>query len=183
MLNVLNLLLGGSLLVAGRKLFWLFIGVLGFIVGMQFVARYWTGPQLVAVIVGVVVGIIFALLAIFVETIAFAVAGFLAGGFILTTIANTLGLNLGSGLLYWAVYLIGAIIGVALIMVLLDWALIVLSSLAGASLVVQSLSSRAAIGGVLFIVLFIIGLIIQGSVLQREEHPPRRRWRRSVTRP
>ncbi len=66
MLNVFNLLLGGSLLIAGRKLFWLFVGVLGFIVGMQFVQRFWTGgPQIVAVIVGVVVGIIFALLAIF----------------------------------------------------------------------------------------------------------------------
>ena len=180
MLNVVNLLLGGALLVAGRKLFWLFVGVLGFMIGMQFVARFWTGPQIVALIIGVVVGIIFALLAIFLETVAFAVAGFLAGGFILTTIANTLGLNLGGGLLYWAVYLIGAIIGVALIMLLLDWALIVLSSLAGAGLVVQSLSSQAAIGGVLFIVLFIVGLLIQGAVLQREEHPPRRRWRRTV---
>src|SRR6266542_4748028 len=99
MLNVLNLLLGGSLLVAGRKLFWLFVGVLGFIIGIQFVERFWTGSQTVAVIVGVVVGIIFALLAIFLETVAFAVAGFLAGGFVITTIANTLGLNLGSGLL------------------------------------------------------------------------------------
>jgi hypothetical protein len=167
--------------VAGRKLFWLFVGVLGFIIGMQFVARFWTGPQLVAVIVGVVVGIIFALLAIFLETIAFAVAGFLAGGFVITTFANMLGLDLGGGLLYWVVYLIGAIIGVALIMVLLDWALIALSSLAGAALIVQSLSSGAAWSSILFIVLFIIGLIIQGSVLQREGHPPRRRWRR-VTR-
>ena len=181
MLNVLNLLLGGSLLVAGRKLFWLFIGVLGFIIGVQFTARFWTGPQSIAIIVGVVVGIIFALLAVFLETVAFAVAGFLAGGFILTTFTNTLGLNLGGGLLFWVVYLIGAIIGVALVMLLLDWALITLSSLAGAALIVQSLSSRAAIGGVLFIILFIIGIVIQGSVLQREEHPPRRRWRR-VTR-
>ncbi len=180
MLNVINLLLGGSLLVAGRKLFWLFIGVLGFIIGMQFVERLWTGPQTVAVIVGVVVGIIFALLAIFLETVAFAVAGFLAGGFVLTTFANMLGLNLGGGLLYWVVYLIGGIIGVALIMLLLDWALITLSSLAGASLIVQSFSSGAALGGVLFIVLFIIGILIQGSVLRREEHPPRRRWRRVV---
>lgn len=183
MLNVVNLLLGGALLVAGRKLFWLFVGVLGFIIGMQFVQRFWTGgPPIVAVIVGVVVGIIFALLAIFLETVAFAVAGFLAGGFVLTTFANMLGLDLGGGLLYWVVYLIGAIIGVALIMLLLDWALITLSSLAGASLIVQSLSSGAAIGGVVFIVLFIIGILIQGSVLRREGHPPRRRWRRVVRR-
>jgi hypothetical protein len=75
---------------------------------------------------------------------------------------------------------IGGVIGVALIMFLLDWALITLSSLAGASLIIESLSSRAALGGLLFFVLFIIGVLIQGSVLRREEHPPRRHWRRAT---
>jgi hypothetical protein len=34
MLNFLNALFGGALLVAGRKLFWLFVGVIGFIIGI-----------------------------------------------------------------------------------------------------------------------------------------------------
>jgi hypothetical protein len=35
MLNVINLLLGGALLIAGRKLFWLFVDAAGFVTGMQ----------------------------------------------------------------------------------------------------------------------------------------------------
>ncbi len=31
MLNIISLILGGALLVAGRKLFWLFVGVAGFV--------------------------------------------------------------------------------------------------------------------------------------------------------
>ena len=178
MLNGINLLLGASLLVAGRKLFWLFVGALGFIIGMQLTSRFWNGPQAIAIIVGVIVGIIFALLAIFIETLAIGAAGFLAGGFVLTTLAGMLGIDRGA--LYWIIYAIGGILGIILVMLLLDWALITLSSLAGASLIVQSLYSQSAVGGVLFFVLFIAGVLIQGSVLRREETPPRRRLRRST---
>jgi hypothetical protein len=180
MLNGINLLLGSALLVAGRKLFWLFVAVLGFIVGLQVTQQFFHGPEFVSLIVAVIVGIIFALLAIFVETIAIGIAGFLAGGFVLGTLANMLGVN--GGAVYWVVYIIGGILGVALVMLLLDWALIALTSLVGASLIVQSWSSAPIAGGVLFILLFILGIIIQGSVLLREENPPRRRYVRRVRR-
>jgi len=35
MLSVISLILGVALLVAGRKLFWLFVGAAGFVTGMQ----------------------------------------------------------------------------------------------------------------------------------------------------
>ena len=41
MLNVINLILGGALLVAGRKLFWLFVGAAGFVTGIQLATRFW----------------------------------------------------------------------------------------------------------------------------------------------
>jgi hypothetical protein len=180
MLNVINLLLGGSLLVAGRKLFWLFVAVLGFIVGLQVTQQFFHGPETLSIIVGVVVGIIFALLAIFLETVAIGIAGFLAGGFVLSTLASMLGIN--GGAVYWIVYIIGGILGVALVMLLFDWALIALTSLVGASLIVQSWPAAPIGGGLLFFVLFLLGVIIQGSVLLREENPPRRRYVRRVRR-
>jgi hypothetical protein len=176
MLNVINLVLGTALLVAGRKLFWLFIGVIGFITGVQLAARFFNGPEWTAIVIGIIVGIIFAVLAVFIEALAIGIAGFIAGGFVLTTFTSMLGLN--EGLLFWVLYAIGGVIGILLVMFLFDWALITLSSLAGASLIVQSLSSQGGSGGLLFVVLFIAGLVIQGLILQREEHPPVRRYRR-----
>lgn len=175
MLNSINLLLGAALLIAGRKLFWLFVGIIGFITGMQLAAQFWTGPELVAVIIGVVVGIIFALLAVFIEALAIGAAGFLAGGYILTTLTGMLGIN--DGFLFWVIYAIGGIIGILLVMLLFDWALIVLSSLAGAALIVQSLASGGT-GALWFILLVIAGILIQGLTLQSEGRPAIRRYRR-----
>jgi hypothetical protein len=130
MLSLINIILGGALLVAGRKLFWLFVGVAGFIAGMQLATQYWQGPELLAIVFGLVVGVIFAVLAIFLQGVAIAVAGFLAGGYILTVLAGMLGLNQDA--FSWIVYLIGGVIGALLVIVLFDWAIITLSSLAGA---------------------------------------------------
>ena len=60
------------------------------------------------------------------------------------------------------------IIGVLLVIFLFDWALITLSSLAGASLITQALLLPSGMGGVVFLALVIIGVVIQGSMLQRE---------------
>ncbi len=55
MLNVINLVLGGALLIAGRKLFWLFVGAAGFITGIQLATRFFQGSGLAAIIVGLVI--------------------------------------------------------------------------------------------------------------------------------
>jgi hypothetical protein len=179
MLNSINLVLGAALLVAGRKLFWLFVGIIGFITGMQLAAQFWNGPDWIALLIGIVVGIIFALLAVFIEALAIGAAGFLAGGYILTTLTGMLGLNTGA--LFWIIYVIGGIIGILLVLLLFDWALIVLSSLAGAALIVQSLALAGGTGGLWFVLLFILGLIIQAVTLQREGRPAVRRYRRVRT--
>ena len=176
MINTINLLLGAALLVAGRKLFWLFVAIIGFITGMQLVAQFLNGPAWLAVVVGVVVGIIFALLAVFIEALAIGAAGFLAGGYILTTLTGMLGMN--EGFLFWIIYVIGGIIGILLVMLLFDWALIILSSLAGAALIVQSLALAGGTGGLWFLLLVLLGIIIQGLTLQREGRPAVRRYRR-----
>jgi hypothetical protein len=57
-----------------------------------------------------------------------------------------------------------------LVIFLFDWAIITLSSLAGASLVVQSFLPEGGAGGIIFTVLFLIGVVVQGSVLRSEKH-------------
>jgi hypothetical protein len=178
MLNVINLVFGAALLVAGRKLFWLFVGIIGFIVGMQLAAQFWNGPEWMEILIGVIVGIIFALLAVFIEALAIGAAGFFAGAYILTTLTGMLGINDGG--LFWIIYVIGGIIGILLVLLLFDWALIVLSSLAGASLIVQSLTLGGS-GGLWFILLFVAGIIIQALTLRGEGRPAIRRYRRVRT--
>jgi hypothetical protein len=72
-------------------------------------------------------------------------------------------------------------IGLLLVMFLFDWALIILTSLAGASLIVQSMVADTGPGGIVFIGLFLLGVLIQGLVLMREETPAVRRYRRVRT--
>lgn len=170
MLSVINLILGGALLIAGRTLFWLFVGAAGFVTGIQLMSRFWQGPELLALIVGLVVGVIFALLAIFFQALVIGVAGFLIGAYILSVLATMLGMEL-VGATTWIVYIVGGVLGLILVSFLFDWALITLSSLAGASLIMQAFSppgAQAATGGIIFFVLFIIGVVIQGAILRRE---------------
>ncbi len=167
MLNVIDLILGGALLIAGRKLFWLFVGAAGFVTGLQLATRFWHGSELGALIIGLVVGVIFALLAIFVQALVIGIAGFLTGGYVLTVLATMFGIDV-SGVTTWIVYIIGGIIGVILVSLLFDWALITLSSLVGASLIIESFTPQRAVGGLIFFILFILGVVIQGSILRRE---------------
>jgi hypothetical protein len=165
MLGILNIILGGTLLVLGRKLFWLFVAAIGFVLGIQVATRFFHGSELITIIAGLVLGIIFALLAIFVESLAIGIAGFLGGGYVLVNITALIGLDRGATT--WIAFILGGIIGVALIAFLFDWALISISSLAGASMIVGDLHFGASTSSVVFLVLLIAGVLIQGSELRK----------------
>lgn len=167
MIELINVLLGGALLLAGRKLFWLFVGAIGFVTGLQLADTFWQGPDGLTIIFSLILGVLFALLAIFLQTIAIGIAGFFAGGFILTALAGML--NMDTSAIFWIIYVIGGIIGLVVVIYLFDWAIITLSSLAGASLLVQGFLSQGAAGGLIFATLVIIGVVVQGSVLRSEQ--------------
>ena len=162
----INLIFGGSLLIWGRKLFWLFVAAAGFFSGWQ-IAQTITRNELVGIIVGIVFAVIGALLAMFLKSIAIAVAGFLMGGAILTSLAGFVGIDSFS----WIVYIIGGIGGVILISMFFDWALIILSSLGGASLIVQAFSMDSGlVRFVLFAALLIFGMVYQSRQLAKEKN-------------
>src|SRR5258708_24969261 len=166
MLNLINAVLGGALLLMGRKLFWLFVGVIGFVFGAQVAPRFFHGSELLTIGAGLVLGLIFAGLAVFVETVAIGVAGFLGGGYILLSLASALGMDKGA--LIWVAFLLGGVIGVVLIVSLFDWALISISSLAGAATITQALH----VGAVFFLLFFIVGVSGSGRLLPHR--PPAR---------
>ena len=171
LISIFDLVLGIILLVAGRRLFWLLVGAIGFVIGVMLATRFFPTDQLTMVLAGLVLGLIFALLAIFLESIAIGIAGFLGGGYVLLSMAGMLGLvqNNENGLTTWIIFAVGGVIGVILVALLFSWALITISALAGASMVVSAFGMTAATAGLVFIGLVIAGVIIQGTALRRED--------------
>lgn len=78
MLNYLNVILGGAVLVTGHKLFWLLVGAIGFLIGLEVGRRLAHGPEIITLIAGLIIGLIFALLAPCIESAAIGFTGFLA---------------------------------------------------------------------------------------------------------
>ena len=164
---ILNIIFGAILLFAGRKIFWLFVAGVGFMVGMTLAANTFNGPEWLNVTVGLVVGLIAALLAVFVQHFAIGLAGFLAGGYIALQILPML--NLEGGWTTWLAFIIGGILGVILVSAVLDWALIILSSLAGSSLLIEAIELPQVVSVLVFIVLVAVGVSMQAKDLKREK--------------
>jgi hypothetical protein len=154
-------LLGGLLLVLGWKLFWLFVGVVGFAAGLQ-VADLYFGLQPFWVLwsVGLICGIIGAVIALFFQRLAVAVGGFVAGSTISLHLMSLLGHNAGM-----LIICIGGIIGAVALYLLFDWALVLLSSIIGAALMVEALAWRQSYSTVLLLVLSATGVIFQARQL------------------
>jgi hypothetical protein len=163
--GLVSVLLGAGLLFSGRRLVWLFVGALGFIFGMQLASLLPQLSETTVLVVGLIFGVVFALLAVFLQKLAIGIAGFLAGGFILTTLFARLGVE---SLSNWVVYLIGGLIGIVLVLLLFDWTLIIFSSMAGAALLLQSFSTQTPAGVLIFFLLSLVGIIIQGGLMLRE---------------
>jgi hypothetical protein len=166
MLFTINLILGIGLLLVGRKLFWLFVAAAGFFAGVELINRFWNGPEWLSIVVGLVVGLLFALLALGLKTIAISIAGFFLGGSALLSLASAFGIE--RGLLIF--YIIGGVLGIIFIGIFFDWALIIISSLAGASMIAQTLDmQRAIFSGVIFIILLLIGIVVQSNDMSRNK--------------
>ncbi|WP_319408326.1 DUF4203 domain-containing protein [uncultured Desulfosarcina sp.] len=160
----MNLFLAASgvmLLVLGWKLFWLFVGVVGFAAGLQ-AAQLVLGPQPFWVLwaAGMICGVIGAILALFFQKLAIGIGGFVAG----STIALHLTMMMGydpSALLA----LIGGIVGAVALYLLFDWALIFLSSVAGATMIIEALGRHAPYAPALSALLMAAGIIFQARLL------------------
>jgi hypothetical protein len=168
MMLLLRVLIGLALLLLGRKLFWFFVGAIGFIVAMELTLRLFPeSASLVAIVAGLVAGVIGALLAIFVQHVAVGLAGLLAGGAIILNLVDLFGLG-DTMLLTWALVVVGAIVGLALALALLDWALIVLSSLAGASVLIQAVDLGPVPALAVLVLAAAIGILVQSRTLEPE---------------
>ena len=157
----LDILIGLALLLFGRKLFWLFVGGVGFVVGFQIATdAMHNQPEWMIILVALGAGLAGVILSIFLQRIVVGIAGFFAGGYVLSNAAMTL-LHANQQVVQWVTFLAGGILGAILIVYLLDPALIILSSLAGATAVARNAPLEPDAKGILFLVLLALGIIVQ----------------------
>ena len=167
-----DILIGAALLLFGRRLFWLFVGGVGFLVGFNFASQVFQGqPDWLILLVAIGVGLLAAIASIFLQRLVVAIAGFFAGGYGLSAVA-VVALNNNQPAVFWIAFILGGIIGAALTAALLDPALILLSSLAGATAVAQNVPVASANKGILFIVLLAAGIVVQAMQYSRAKVPP-----------
>lgn len=162
-------ILGAVVLFQGRRLFWLFVGLVGFVFCFEW-APSWLPPMSDTALLGVAtgVGVIGAALAVFLQYILVALAGLLVGAILGADLAPLLGLPAGAG---W-VSVGGALAGCVLALALLDWGLIVLSAGIGAMTVSQALGALFEAGHdgqwLLGAGLWVLGIAFQAHQLGRK---------------
>ena len=164
---VANIFVGLALLILGKRLFWLFVGAIGFMSASDAAARYFSGlPDWQILIISLAAGILGVLLALFFQKLAILLVGFYAGGYLAVSLFNTL--NMASPpALPWAPFIVGGLLGALLLYLLFDWTLIVLSSLAGATFISQTIQPFGIPSSIVVAALFLAGIIIQGSMMKK----------------
>lgn len=168
---ILSLIIGLAVLLLGRRLFWLFVGAVGFLAGAELATRFFPNqPVLIIILIALVLGIVGALLAVFLQRVAVGIAGFVAGAFVTAGLLNAFAVSLGR--FEWVILLIGAIIAAVIVMIFFDWALVFLSALTGAAIIIQPLAIDRPLLGLVFVGLFILGFAVQAADLMRQEPPP-----------
>jgi hypothetical protein len=177
--GILNLLVGGSLVLAGRKLFWLLLGAIGFLIGLELATWIAFHSELVLIIATIGLGVVFALMGIFLESVAIGMAGFLGGGLTLMRMASLMGLD--SAVARWITFIVGGIIGAVLIVRLFNWALITISSIAGASMIASGLYLHQGIRPLIFLAIAVLGILFQGLLMHFEDQSAKRKQRTAAS--
>ena len=164
----LQLLLAGLLLFFGRKLFWLCLATLGFLLTFTLVSSLSIDlqPQLL-LLLAIGLGIVGAFLAVFLQNVAVGVAGFLFGLYATVTLLSLYGAELGN--LVWVLGIAGGVIGGFLALRLFAIALIVLSSFVGSGLVVTVLDLNELPEAVVFLGLAVLGIFVQFRAKNRKK--------------
>jgi hypothetical protein len=173
----------------GRKLFWLFVAVGGFLVGWFLAPAIWDTVHdsgslalWLRLVIGLGAAVILGFAAFRFTRIMVSLAGFFIFAAAVVLAARYFGVSLTTGTRnYWIAYAAGGVVGAIIMGLLFDWALIVLTSLFGAGATVDGIlyfvnhnptpanpAPAKWIEGVAVGVLFVIGLAVQISMRHRK---------------
>jgi hypothetical protein len=170
--TIIALVAGLGLVFFGRRFFWFFVGVGGFLAGWYLALHYLPPDRgTLVLITAVAAGIIGILLALLLQKVAIIVGGFIAGGFALVTLAPSLG---PLGAVHPAIpFVIGGVIGALVLRAVFDIGLIALSALAGSALLLEVLHIKDPFRIPLMVVLAVIGAAVQWKFKERGKRKER----------
>ncbi len=165
-MDLFILLVGAGALTLGRALFWLFLGLGGFVGGLLFATNLdllaGTSEWLLFA-VALVCGLLGLVIAVFLQKLAVGILGLLAGGYLAILVSD----SLGHPQEYWPIaFAVGAIIGAVFVYALFDWALIALSASLGATLIVEELTLEPSVELAVFASLVLFGFLVQSFFWQ-----------------
>ncbi len=147
---IVNIILGLILLFLGRRLFWAFVAIAGFLVAMQYANTVFAEQtEAVRILIAIAAGALGAIIAVVLNRVGFAIGGLYAGGYLALSIANAAGSS-GNHLVW---FVIGGAIGAIAAALLMDWAIIVLSALVGAGAIVDVAGLTPLVSLILLVVL------------------------------
>ncbi|MHB1016134.1 MAG: hypothetical protein ACYC2W_12770 [Desulfurivibrionaceae bacterium] len=163
-MHIYNIIAGIMLLMFGRKLFWLFLGTAGFLIGMKITSIFFGNqPQWIQLSIAMGAGCLGAVLAILAQRFAFAFGGFFAGVYLALGAGHFLSLDTTKVLLVIA---IGAgIIGAVIATLIMDTAITILACLVGAGALVGELHLGYLMNTLVFLILAGAGFLFQEKFL------------------
>lgn len=166
-ISLIQAVFGLAMLALGRRLYWLFVAGIGFVIGFSLASRFLADSTIwTLLIIGFVIGLLAGLAAVLMNRLVMGIAGFLVGGFLAIKLLELISLSTNPPT--WLVFLIGGACCALLVAILFDWALILLTSLLGAGLLVQLINTNNRLSLVLIAVLVAVGFFIQGRILLRK---------------
>ena len=185
----LTIAVGAILLLAGRKLYPLFLAVVGFGFGWWLISQLGIRPgtrfpyeiDQVGLLAGIITGVIGAGLAFFVHKIILGIVGFLIGALLALWAIQVWGLFFGG--VEWLVVLLVGIFSALSLRAVFSGALVVLSALVGASLVARGLAVPPEYAFPATLGLTLLGVLLQsrsGTSSRKERKKLRRKDRRRI---
>ncbi len=151
---------GLLLLAFGRRLYWLFVGAAGFVLGYYLASEHLELEERgLTLILAVAAGLLCGVTAVFFNKLAVGFVGFLAGFLVLLFLAGQYEWQPGWWILLVAIA--AGIVGSLLTRALFELGLIFFSSVAGASLVSHGAGWRDAHAALLFLLLAVSGTFFQ----------------------
>jgi hypothetical protein len=168
---VIQIILGIAFLLLGGKLFLFLVGGAGFFVG-YLLSGYLLPqqPEWFFLVVGGLSAILVILLLIAVKNILIGAAGFAAGAYLTYNLINLI--NPPTGLATLTILISGGVLGILLAIFLFKWALIFISAIIGSTFVVVKLDVSPQLITYLFILLVVIGVVIQSGLIHSNQPAP-----------
>lgn len=159
-MHIYNMIAGVILLLFGRKLFWLFLGIAGFLIGMKIAPMlFGDEPRWIQLSIAVGTGCLGAIVAILAQRLAFALGGFFAGMYLALGVGHFFALADANTMLLIA--LCGGIIGAIIATLIMDTAITILVCLVGAGAIVGELQLSQAMHILIFLLLAGAGFVFQ----------------------